>query len=226
LDQQVFCYFGWPEQIHSNQGAQFQSQLMSDLCKTWGVNQSRTTLYHPQGNGVVERNNRMLGDSLRSLLIGKSQEEWDLVLPQIMRAYRSTPHSSTLGTPNFLMLGRETRVPEHITYHVPAPESNVHMRRRCCQIRREWPTRRLTCHCRRRRLAHWKTGLGRPHPQWSWPKHLSPLMRWKLLKFTRKRQLGGNHMYRWNPCTGDTTRSGRVTSGISPPSTVGAYSTY
>jgi len=68
----------------------------------------------------------MLGDSLRSLLIGRSHEEWDLVLPQIMRAYRSTPHSSTVKTPNFLILGRETRVPEHVTYHVPAPESNVH----------------------------------------------------------------------------------------------------
>jgi len=68
----------------------------------------------------------MLGDSLRILLIGKSQEEWDLVLPQIMRAYRSTPHSSTLETPTFLKLGRETRVLEHVTYHVPAPESSVH----------------------------------------------------------------------------------------------------
>jgi len=126
LDQQVFCYFGLPEQIHSDQGAQFQSQLMSDLCRLWGINQSGMTPYHPQGNGVVERNNRMLGDSLRSLLIGRSQEEWDTVLPQIMRAYRSTPHFSTLETPNFLMLGRETRVPEHVTYHVPAPESNFH----------------------------------------------------------------------------------------------------
>jgi len=43
-----------------------------------------------------------------------------------MRAYRSTPHSSTLETPNFLMLGRETRVLKHVNYHVPAPESNVH----------------------------------------------------------------------------------------------------
>jgi len=60
----------------------------------------------------------MLGDSLRSLLIGRSQEEWNTVLPQIMRAYCSTPHSSTLETFNFLMLGRETRV--------LAPESNVH----------------------------------------------------------------------------------------------------
>jgi len=49
-----------------------------------------------------------------------------MVLPQIMQAYRSTPHSSTLETLNFLMLGRETRVPEHVTHHVPALESNVH----------------------------------------------------------------------------------------------------
>jgi len=90
LDQHVFCYFGLPEQIHLDQGAQLQSQLMSDLCRLWVVNQSRTTPYHPQGNGVVERNNRMLGDALRSLLLGCSQEEWDTVLPQVMRAYRST----------------------------------------------------------------------------------------------------------------------------------------
>jgi len=64
LTQHVFCYFELPQQIHSDQGAQFQSQLMSDLCRLWGVNQSRTTPYHPQGNGVVERNNRMLGDAL------------------------------------------------------------------------------------------------------------------------------------------------------------------
>jgi len=68
----------------------------------------------------------MLGYALRSLLLGRGQEEWDVVLPQIMQPYRSTPHSATQETPNFLMLGRETRVPEHLTYHVPAPESPVH----------------------------------------------------------------------------------------------------
>jgi len=82
--------------------------------------------YHPQENGVVERNNRMLGDALRSLLLGRGQEEWDVVLPQIMRDYRSTPHSATQETPNILMLGRETQVPEHLTYHVSAPESPIH----------------------------------------------------------------------------------------------------
>jgi len=35
LDQRVFCYFGLPEQLHLDQGSQFQSQLMSDLCRLW-----------------------------------------------------------------------------------------------------------------------------------------------------------------------------------------------
>jgi len=51
LDQHAFCYFGLPEQIHLDQGTQFQSQLMSNLCHLWGVNQTCTTRYHPQGNG-------------------------------------------------------------------------------------------------------------------------------------------------------------------------------
>jgi len=68
----------------------------------------------------------MLGDSLRSLLLGRGQEEWDMVLPQIMWTYRSTPHSARQETLDFLMLGPETRVPEHLTYHVPAPKSPVH----------------------------------------------------------------------------------------------------
>jgi len=126
LDQNVFCYFGLPEPLHSNQGAQFQSQLLSDLCRLWGVNKSQTTPYHPQGNGVVERNNRVLGDSLRSLFLGRGQEELDVVLPQVMRAYRSTPHTSAGETPNLLMLGREARVPDHLNYHIPEQGYSIH----------------------------------------------------------------------------------------------------
>jgi len=43
-----------------------------------------------------------------------------------MRAYRSTSHTSTGETPNLLMLGRETRVPNHLTYHVPEQDHSVH----------------------------------------------------------------------------------------------------
>ena len=89
---------------------------MAELCTLWGVRKSHTTPYHPQANGVVERGNRDLGDMLRSLLIGKDEEDWDLLLPQIMRTIRASPHKQTGETANFMMLGREVRLPEHLIY--------------------------------------------------------------------------------------------------------------
>ena len=121
LDKKVFCYLGLPEQIHTDQGAQFESALMAELCQLWRVKKTRTTPYHPQANGMVERNNRLLGDSLRAMLIGRGQDEWDLLLPQIMRAFRGTPHSTTGETPNLMMLGRELRLPDQLQY-LPPPE--------------------------------------------------------------------------------------------------------
>ena len=122
LDERVFCYMGLPEQLHSNQGANFQSTLFKELCQRWRVDQTRTTPYHPQGNGVVERNNRALGDSLRAALLECGQRDWDDLVPQIMRAIRSTPHALTGETPNFMAMGRETRVPDTILYESYAAE--------------------------------------------------------------------------------------------------------
>ena len=125
LDERVFCYLGLPEQIHTDQGAQFESLLMAELCQLWRVERTRTTPYHPQANGIVERNNRLLGDSLCTLLIDKGQDEWDLLLPQVMRAFRGTPHTSTGETPNLLMLGRELRLPDQLQYLPPPVETTT-----------------------------------------------------------------------------------------------------
>jgi transposase InsO family protein len=118
LETHVFNVFGLPERLHSDQGAQFESALMAELCKLMRINKSHTTPYHPQGNGVVERNNKALGDSLRALLLGQDQEQWDLLVPHIMRTFRATPHRSTGETPNFMMLGRELRLPDILVHEV------------------------------------------------------------------------------------------------------------
>jgi hypothetical protein len=73
---------------------------------------------------VVERNNRVLGDSLRAMLLERTQEDWDWLLPHIMRALRGTPHSVTGETPNLMMLGRELRLPDQLLSHPPL-EDNV-----------------------------------------------------------------------------------------------------
>ena len=125
LDERVFCYLGLPEQLHTDQGAQFESQLLAELCHLWKVAKTRTTPYHPQANGMVERNNRLLGDSLRAMLLNRGQEDWDLVLPQIMRAFRGTPHTVTGETPNLMMLGRELRLPDQLLYTEPPTETTT-----------------------------------------------------------------------------------------------------
>ena len=91
LDERVFAYFEIPERIHLDQGRQFQSELFQACCDLWGCEKTKTTLYRPQGNSVVERLNRALGNSLRALLIDDKHEEWDRLLPQIVRTLRATP---------------------------------------------------------------------------------------------------------------------------------------
>ena len=119
LEKQVFCYFGLPERIHSDRGSQFESQLTHELCNIWGIKKSKTTSYHPQGNGIVERGNKDLGDALRALLLNRDETEWDLVLPQLMRSLRAMPNTTTGETPNYLMFGRELHLPDTLISGVP-----------------------------------------------------------------------------------------------------------
>ena len=57
LRDQVFTLVGPPQQLHSDQGQNFESHILSELCKAFQVTKSHTTPYHPMGDGLVERMN-------------------------------------------------------------------------------------------------------------------------------------------------------------------------
>lgn len=115
LDERIFCYLGVPEVLHTDQGSQFESELFKECCRLWGAKKTRTAPYTPTANAVCERGNKTLGASLRALMVDQQHRQWDLLLSQIMRTVRATPHTTTGETPNYLTLGREVRLPEAVT---------------------------------------------------------------------------------------------------------------
>lgn len=107
---EFICRFGAPLQVHSDQGRNFESHLFKQVCKLFSIYKTRTTSFRPQANGTVERFNRTLLNML-SMYCNKNQRSWDVYLPQVMMAYRSTEHSTTKFSPNQMIFGHNILVP-------------------------------------------------------------------------------------------------------------------
>ena len=119
LVNEFICRLGVPDTIHTDQGRNFESKLIKELCQMLGIKKTRTTPYHPQSDGMVERFNRTLLNML-SIVVGEDEMSWDLQLPLLLLAYRTSVHD-TIGTSPFeLMYGREVRLPEDIMFALPA----------------------------------------------------------------------------------------------------------
>ena len=122
LVQGFVSRFGVPSQIHSDQGAQFESNLFQALCRILGIEKTRTTPYHPQSDGLVERFNRTLEDML-SKVTETNHKNWDDCLPLVMMAYRSSIHETTGESPVRMMLGRDIQLPVHLMLGKGIPET-------------------------------------------------------------------------------------------------------
>ena len=106
----VFARVGVPEEILTDQGSNFTSQLLAELYRLLHVHPIRTSPYHPQTDGLVERFNQTLKNMLRKAATEEGKD-WDKLVPYLLFAYREVPQASTGFFPFELLYGRDVRGP-------------------------------------------------------------------------------------------------------------------
>ena len=111
--------FGVPENISSDRGPQFTSQLWSNVCTLLGTQIKQTTAYHPQANGLVERFHRRMKEAIRAKLEGPN---WIDQLPWVMLGIRTAPKEDLDTSSAELVYGAPITVPGDF---VPGPDPNT-----------------------------------------------------------------------------------------------------
>lgn len=105
----IFSRLGISEQILTDQSTNFMSATLEEVYRLLQVERIRTSPYHPQTDGLVERFNATLKSMLKKL-VGR-KKDWDEYLPYLLFAYREVPQESTGFSPFKLLFGRRVRGP-------------------------------------------------------------------------------------------------------------------
>ena len=106
LYEDIICRHGCPQKIISDRGSHFDNKMVKLLTDKLKIKHNLSTSYHPQTNGLVERFNRVLCESLAKL---SQEKDWDEKIPSVLFAYRNKVQSSTKTKPFYLVYGREAR---------------------------------------------------------------------------------------------------------------------
>ncbi|XP_061098630.1 uncharacterized protein LOC133128839 [Conger conger] len=104
----LFSRVGIAEELLTDQGSCFMSGVLKEMCRLLKVTQLRTSVYHPQTDGLVERFNQTLKAMLRKM-IETDGKDWDQLLPYLLFSVREVPQSTTGFAPFELLYGRRPR---------------------------------------------------------------------------------------------------------------------
>src|SRR6266508_4936895 len=105
LYEDIICRHGCPRKIISDRGTYFNNQIIEKLLEQFKIRHNLSILYHPKINGLVERFNKTLCESLAKL--NKERENWDEYISPTLFAYRTKINKSTQFTLFYLTYGRE-----------------------------------------------------------------------------------------------------------------------
>ena len=120
----VFTRYGFPSVILSDNGTQFVSQITNAFNRMLEISQVFSARYHPQSNGCIERLNQTIKLMLKKVTVDKPAE-WDIYLPMVLFAYRSSIHQSTGFTPFEMLFGKNPKTPLDIFKDTILQEKHV-----------------------------------------------------------------------------------------------------
>ena len=125
------CRHGCFEIQINDQGREFVNKVYKQLHELKGVKQRVTSAYHPQANGLVERQSRAIKNSLVKVL-EDNPEMWPQIIKGILFAHRVSRHFSTKCCPFMLMYNREPVLPIDVKHNLDKMKAKkVKTERRC-----------------------------------------------------------------------------------------------
>ena len=107
----VITSVGSPKALLTDQGSNFMSNEFKNFLKKNNIRALRTSAYHPQTNGMVEKLNHTLTIRLRLLRADHPSLKWSSLVSTAVEQYNSTPHDITGFTPDYLFMGRPPHGP-------------------------------------------------------------------------------------------------------------------
>jgi transposase InsO family protein len=113
----IITRFGFPKTLMSDKGTHFINNTIEALTQEFEVHPQKSTPYHPRANGTVEAFNKIL-ETMLTKIFSVNMDDWDLRVPVVLWAYRTTYKKLTMQTPFKLVYGLEEVVP--MEYLVPS----------------------------------------------------------------------------------------------------------
>jgi hypothetical protein len=114
--QNIICCYSVPGHIIVDNAKYFDNAVFKDFYQHIGMNVAFTSVYHPQSNGVVERANSLIFESIKKILERERKGKWVEVMPIPVWSHNTTVCRATYFTPFWLMYGAKAVLLEEVKH--------------------------------------------------------------------------------------------------------------